>query len=217
VRTVIGRGRGSVIYDLGDGTVLRRYLDEGHSAEAEADVMRLAAAAGVPVPVVHHVEGPEIVMDLVRGPTMLTELVGHPEDARRHGQELAALHQRLDLVRPAVAPPGLGLVHGDVHPGNVILSVHGPVLLDWTNHRIGPRALDVAITWIVLACFEPGPPTPAVDQVRGPLLEGFLGAVDRAAAEAALPEAATIRHRDPGTTATEHERINRLLQTAPGP
>jgi Ser/Thr protein kinase RdoA (MazF antagonist) len=39
--------------------------------------------------------------------------------------------------------------HGDVHPGNVIQSVHGPVLLDWDLVCHGPAAWDHAplMTW----------------------------------------------------------------------
>ena len=34
------------------------------------------------------------------------------------------------------------LCHGDVHPGNVIAAVDGPVLLDWDLLSLGPRAWD---------------------------------------------------------------------------
>jgi len=41
------------------------------------------------------------------------------------------------------------LLHGDVHPGNVIQSAAGPVLLDWDLVCIGPRAWDHGplMTW----------------------------------------------------------------------
>ena len=29
-------------------------------------------------------------------------------------------------------PPGDGLCHGDLHPGNVIMTAEGPRLIDWT-------------------------------------------------------------------------------------
>ena len=35
-------------------------------------------------------------------------------------------------------PPGDGLCHGDLHPGNVIMTAEGPRLIDWS--RCGPRA-----------------------------------------------------------------------------
>ncbi len=208
---ILAQGRASIIYDLGDGTVLRRYRGSDRSAEPEAAVMRLAAEAGVAVPVVHAATGPDLLMDLVSGPTMLSDLADHPDRARRHGRVLADLHASLDHVRSRDGSDRR-LVHGDLHPGNVVLGERGPVLLDWTNHRFAYRALDLALSWLILACFAPDPadaPTPS-SIVRTALLEGFLGAVDRSAAAAALDEAATIRHADPATTAIEHARIEQL-------
>jgi len=208
---VLARGRASIIYDLRDGTVLRRYVGSDRSAEPEARVMRLAAEAGVSVPLVRSATGPDIRMDLVPGPTMLSDLADHPDRARRHGRVLADLHASLDHVRPRDGSDRR-LVHGDLHPGNVVLGEHGPVLLDWTNHRFAYRALDLALSWLILACFEPDPggkPAPT-GNVRTALLDGFLGAVDRSAAAAALDDAATIRHADPATTAVEHARIEHL-------
>jgi aminoglycoside phosphotransferase (APT) family kinase protein len=208
---VIGRGRASVIYDLGDGTVLRRYLNSRHSAEPEAAAMRLAAAAGVPVPAVHSATGSEIRMEFIPGPTMLAALDEHPPDAEAHGRALAALHRSLDHVRPEGSD--LRLVHGDLHPGNVVMSDHGPVLLDWTNYRYANRALDLALTWIILACFEPPETRIPFPKLRTPLLGGFLSAIDPAAAAAALDDAARIRHADPATTHAEHTRIDELCDS----
>ena len=201
-----------MVYDLHDGTVLRRYHDPTVSAEPEAAVMRLAAAAGVPVPSVRTAAGPDLRMDRVPGPTMLTALLEHPGDAGRYGPVLAELHSRLDRVRPPGAPPGHGLVHGDLHPGNIVLSAAGPVLLDWTNYLFAPRALDLAITWLILACFDPADDNvrERLRTVRTPLIDSFLSSIDVHSAAAALDDAAAIRHADPATTSVEHARIERL-------
>jgi len=209
---VIGEGRASVVYDLGDGTVLRRYRRSTVSAEPEAELMRLAAAAGVPVPTVHGATGPDLRMERVPGPTMLSDLAEHPRRAESHGRELAALHRRLDAVEPSRGP-GIGLLHGDLHPDNVVLGPAGPVLVDWTNSGFGPRALDLAVTWLLLACFDPADEQQSlVDALRPPLLNAFLGAIDRSAATAFLDAAAEIRHADPGTTPAEHVRIEELCR-----
>ena len=121
---VLARGRASIIYDLRDGTVLRRYVGSNRSAEPEAEVIRLAAAAGVAVPVVHSATGPDILMDLVPGPTMLSDLADHPDRAPSHGRVLADLHASVDHVRPRDGS-GLRLVHGDLHPGNLMLTERG--------------------------------------------------------------------------------------------
>jgi aminoglycoside phosphotransferase (APT) family kinase protein len=206
---IVGQGRSSVVYDLSNGTVLRRYRDESQSAHSDAVAMRAAAAAGVRVPGVHSAAGPDLVMDAVKGPTMLADLLVHPDRAERYGGVLADLHRGLDRVP---FKSGAGLVHGDLHPGNVLMSADGAVLVDWTNSRWAQRSLDVAITWVVLACFGPADPAveAAIGSVRVPLLNGFLAAVDRTAAAASLWEAAGIRHGDPATLPEEHNRIDEL-------
>jgi aminoglycoside phosphotransferase (APT) family kinase protein len=54
---------------------------------------------------------------------------------------LAAARQRLDAL-----PDGRAVLHGDMHPGNVILSAPGPVVIDWMTARAGPAEADVART-----------------------------------------------------------------------
>ena len=41
-------------------------------------------------------------------------------------------------------PPGDGLCHGDLHPGNVIMTAEGPRLIDWTGTVRAPAAFDLA-------------------------------------------------------------------------
>jgi Ser/Thr protein kinase RdoA (MazF antagonist) len=152
-------------------------------------------------------------MDAVHGPPMLADLLVHPDRAHRYGGVLAELHRKLDRVPSRSSG---GLIHGDLHPGNVLMSAAGAVLIDWTNSRWAERSLDVAITWMVLACFSPADRSgaAAVSTAREPLLRGFLTAVDRAAAAAALPEAARIRHDDPATLPEEHDRIDQLCRAS---
>ena len=42
-----------------------------------------------------------------------------------------------------------GLCHGDLHPANVIMTVEGPRLVDWTWAMRGPAALDLAFSHII--------------------------------------------------------------------
>ena len=222
-RRLVGRGRTAAVYDLGDGRVLRRTVDGDYDSTGEAGAMRLAASAGVPVPRVHDAAGPDLVMDRVVGLTMLDDLVAHPEHLDRHASTLADLHRRLDAVvieAPEVQPGGarretatpVGLVHGDLHPANVLLTDTGPVLIDWTNYQFGPRELDLAVTWILLACFgadvlaAAGLPT----ATRADLVHRFLANIDRTRAVAGLPAAIELRLADPATGADEKRCIRAL-------
>lgn len=213
----LARGRTSVVYDLGDGTVLRRCIDPSADVSAEATVMTHAHRHGVPVPRVVHASGPDLVMELVEGPTMLEDLLAHPDRAAAHGRLLAQLHRGLDSV-PPVPPvrPGADerrLLHLDLHPGNVLLSDTGPVVVDWTNAASGPRPLDVATTWIVLACMGGTDDVrPGLERVRRDLLAAFLADLaDPVLARSALRAAGAARLADPATSDTERRLITDLL------
>ncbi|WP_157276816.1 phosphotransferase family protein [Paenibacillus sp. Soil766] len=47
-------------------------------------------------------------------------------------------------------PGGDHLCHGDFHPGNVLLSQRGPVVIDWMTAVCGPAQADAARTIIIL-------------------------------------------------------------------
>nr|WP_239645990.1 phosphotransferase [Nocardiopsis valliformis] len=42
-------------------------------------------------------------------------------------------------------------MHMDLHPGNVVLTPRGPVVIDWTNARDGAPDLDLDLTALLLA------------------------------------------------------------------
>lgn len=54
---------------------------------------------------------------------------------------LAAARERL-----AELPDGSAVLHGDLHPGNVIEAEAGPVVIDWMTARAGPPEADLART-----------------------------------------------------------------------
>ena len=45
--------------------------------------------------------------------------------------------------------PGDGLCHGDVHPGNVIMTADGPRLIDWIGATRAPAGLDLASCHVI--------------------------------------------------------------------
>ena len=72
------------------------------------------------------------------------------------------------------------------YPMNVILTDHGPVVIDWEGSRIGPRDADAAITWMLLEIGElddvPWFLRPIVGLVRSQLLRAFLAGVPKPSA-----------------------------------
>ena len=52
-------------------------------------------------------------------------------------------------------PPGDGLCHCDLSPGNVIMTAEGPKLVDWTFAMRGPAALDLGFLHVILSELAP--------------------------------------------------------------
>jgi len=91
-------------------------------------------------------------------------------------------------------PPEDGLCHGDLHPGNVIMTAAGPRLIDWTWARRAGAALDLAHCHVVLCELIPegiDPERPraldAVVQVEYARLAGLSAAALTAAMAPYLP------------------------------
>jgi aminoglycoside phosphotransferase (APT) family kinase protein len=182
---LIGAGRAADVYALDERRVLRRYRN-GESSEREAAVMAYLAGAGFPVPRVHDASGPDLVLERLAGRDMLADLSARPWLARRHARTLAGLHDRLHAITapPSLrAPfgPGGRVLHLDLHPGNVMLTAAGPVVIDWSNVSAGPAAADVAMAWLIIATSEVDAPPlllrPAISSVRAVLLRRFRALV----------------------------------------
>jgi hypothetical protein len=83
-------------------------------------------------------------------------------EARRTIPSLRLLVSSFPAVRARVLgsdPLGLVLLHGDVHPGNVMIAMRGgrerSVLLDWGRARLGAPLEDVGSWLQSLGCWEP--------------------------------------------------------------
>jgi aminoglycoside phosphotransferase (APT) family kinase protein len=79
--------------------------------------------------------------------------------------------RRLDRLRRPGAGTG-AILHGDFHPGNVILAAGGPVVIDWLTAAAGAPAADVARTLFLLR-------DSALDSVAGPVERRAIGLVRR--------------------------------------
>jgi Ser/Thr protein kinase RdoA (MazF antagonist) len=73
--------------------------------------------------------------------------------------DLRRLAEALPRIRGHLLAAGTGFVHGDVHPGNVVLQAQRRgfrvVLLDWSRCRPGSPLEDVASWLQSLGCWEP--------------------------------------------------------------
>ena len=52
-------------------------------------------------------------------------------------------------------PPAEELCHGDLHPGNVIMTAEGPKLVDWSGPVRAPAGWDLAVSHILLTALAP--------------------------------------------------------------
>lgn len=117
---------------------------------------------------------------------------------------------------------GDALSHGDLHPGNIILTDAGPVLIDWSKAARSAPAADVARTEMLLR-FGPGS---AEGRVAGAMRDAGAAwhghayrrrtGMDRAALRAwrALVALAWIRQRLPGRDAAFAVYLARALKAA---
>lgn len=227
----IAAGRDATIHDAGPGRVLRR-TPGPRDHTLEALVMEHVRAAGYPVPQVFRRGPGELVLERIEGPTMLEDLAARPWRTRQHARTLAHLHRRLheietleDLLPHPVA--GGAVLHLDLHPGNIICSPSGPVVIDWSNARRGAGEVDVALTWILMGAMEVDQAPLAgsaldrarqrveralVPRIRRALLSTFLSSSGvHEEARAVLAEVAEDRLTDRNIRPGEARQIRKLV------
>lgn len=221
IERVIASGRDAELVDLGSGRLLRRPRVP-RSLEAEAATMRMVRAVGFPVPEVFEVRPDGMVMERVVGPNMLDDLAAHPWRVGRHARTLARLHSQLHAIPAAEdlaarfgpAEPGDVVVHGDLHPGNVLLSPSGPVVIDWSNAGRGPAGADVADAWLLLAAADPPGNrllATLVQLLRARFLATFLREAGAGEAAAHLDAALRLRASDHNMSRLELSRMRGLV------
>lgn len=206
---LLARGRTADVFALDPRRVLRRYRD-GADASAEAAVMTYVGGLGFAVPTVEAVAGIDLVMERLDGPTMLAALAAGTLDPRAAARLLADLHAHLHSLPARISrDPAVRILHLDLHPGNVVLSTRGAVVIDWRNTTEGPPELDVALTALMMA-------EVAVDEATA--LAGLAAAALRSFLvhaggdlRGALPRAAACRAADPCLTGDEVRRLPRAV------
>jgi aminoglycoside phosphotransferase (APT) family kinase protein len=200
-------GRDADVYALDAHRVLRRYRD-GADATAEAAVMGHLGALGYPVPHVYSVDRAAMVLERLDGPTMLHALATGEISPHDGARQLADLQTRLHALPPRTSTNTRSrTLHGDLHPGNVMLTSRGPVVIDWRNTTEGPPELDVALSAVIMAQV-------AVDSAGGMagLAHAFLTAFLAHSEHnplAMLTTAVSTRRGDPNLTETEVSRLDK--------
>jgi aminoglycoside phosphotransferase (APT) family kinase protein len=188
----------------------------------EARIMEHVRGSGYPVPAIHEVstDGTELVMERIKGPTMLALMGRRPWTIGDQAVLLADLHKRLhEIAAPdwsKVAPGGAGtrLLHLDLHPNNIMIGPDGPVVIDWSNASRGNPNTDVALTWVLLAAA--GIPSGRIKSGlltngRSFLVRAFLKEFDVQQVRAQLPAVVEWKSTDPHMSPVERDAMRRLL------
>jgi aminoglycoside phosphotransferase (APT) family kinase protein len=118
--------------------------------------------------------------------------------------------------------PGDGLCHGDVHPGNVIMTADGPRLVDWGGATRAPAGLDLACCHVINSELAPetvdDPERPrandAATQSEYARLAGMSPAALTAAMEPYLPIMRVFVLLGPAGSPALRERLIRRVEAA---
>ncbi len=220
---LLGRGRAADVFDLGDGRVLRRYRTPHPGvAQREATAMRQLRAHGAPIPEVYSADGDEMIMERITGRSMMDVLTSRPWRAGAMGQLLAEVQRQIhavpagDIDLPRFSE-GTAILHFDLHPDNVMLTDHGPVVIDWSNVVVGDPLADVMFSWMLMSTGEPDSVPlllrPIVRRIRRSLVAGFIeGTPIDDAARAWVQVVCERRIGDPNTTAAEKANVRKFAE-----
>jgi aminoglycoside phosphotransferase (APT) family kinase protein len=227
---LIGAGRAADVYDLGGGRVLRRYRVSPDLApearerleslvQLEARLMTHLLASGFPVPEVFEASGGDLVMTRVDGVDMLADIGKHPWLAWRHARTLARMHDLLhEIEAPSFLPRPFGdgdrVMHLDLHPGNVMLTSTGPVVIDWSNCAAGPPGADVAMASLIMRTSEVGDLPAGVRLVAGLVRNSLVRRFERSVTcdfEAYLVPVARHRLVDRNTRPSEAAHLQQII------
>ncbi len=69
------------------------------------------------------------------------------------------------------------MCHGDFHPGNIVMTARGAVIIDWLTATRGHPLSDVARSVVLMSVGQPPPGTPGlwlIEMIRKNLLNTYL-------------------------------------------
>lgn len=129
-------GRPAVVFERIDGpSMWQRMLDAPNDARALTQEMVAVQKA------IHAAGAPD-------GLPSLTERLGLKIGT---ANELEPSERDAALQLLSSLPSGAALLHGDFHPGNVLLSASGPIVIDWFDAAVGHPTADIARTSLLVA------------------------------------------------------------------
>lgn len=100
---------------------------------------------------------------------------------------LLTREERGAMTRAAMAlPRGAALLHGDLHPGNVLMARRGPVVIDWFDSAIGHPIGDVVRSALLMRPTQdpaqvwhlPGATSRCLRRLHGAYVEGMAHLLD---------------------------------------
>lgn len=132
-------GRDAIVFELIRGRSLWQHLVDDPDSDAAAHGRTLAAVHQqiLSVGLACDIDG------LVSRMRVKIGAVAQLDDAERGLAERTA----------SELPCGAALLHGDLHPGNVLMSDRGPVAIDWFDAAIGHPVADVVRSSLLLRDF----------------------------------------------------------------
>ncbi len=133
-------GRVGLIYERLDGASMLEAMQRRLFVFASRHARRLADLHVA----MHRQRVPTFVSVKERLRRDIAQAPGLSSDARE------AVLRRLDMLPDADA-----LCHGDFHPGNVLETERGPIVIDWVTAGRGPAPADVARTLLLLSTGRP--------------------------------------------------------------
>jgi aminoglycoside phosphotransferase (APT) family kinase protein len=165
---------GTVAMDGRHGIVFEHIVGDSLIDEVVVEPLRLTSFAKVFADVHHQILSHESD-DL---PPVADEL---RRKIRAADLPAATRNAALDVV--AAAPDGSAVLHGDYHPGNVLMAPDGPIAIDWVDASRGPASADVARTLLLLSTATIGEGTPnrrMVGALQGAFRRSYMKRIRRA-------------------------------------